>query len=98
MIETKPISTDHLIRALRVYVLDLSDKYRPFEKGEDYLHELAGWIAEAANRLEEQHVKLKEVWDSLENAKSQPDSKEIRCPLAPEYRTGYAPNTTEKPV
>lgn len=52
MIQTSEISTDHLIRALRVYVNDLGDKRSPFTKGGAYLDELAGWIACAATRIE----------------------------------------------
>jgi hypothetical protein len=52
MITTSEISADHLIRALRIYVNDLSDKHSPFNKGPEYLDELAGWIACAATRLE----------------------------------------------
>jgi hypothetical protein len=50
--QTSEISTDHLIRALRVYVNDLTDKHSPFHKGDDYLRDLAGWIACAATRME----------------------------------------------
>jgi hypothetical protein len=52
MMQATEISTDHLIRALRIYVNDLSDKHSPFNKSEEYLRDLAGWIACAATRIE----------------------------------------------
>lgn len=41
-----------LIRALRVYVNDLTDKHSPFDKNGEYLRDLAGWIACVAMRIE----------------------------------------------
>lgn len=52
MIQVSDISNDHLIRALRVYVDDLNAKYSPFNKSAEYFHELSGWIACAATRIE----------------------------------------------
>lgn len=52
MLQTSEISTDRLIRALRVYVTDLNDKNSPFNKNEEYLRDLSGWIACAATRIE----------------------------------------------
>ncbi len=52
MLQAVEIDTDHLIRALRIYVNDLTDKHSPFNKSEEYLRDLSGWIACAATRLE----------------------------------------------
>lgn len=56
MIETSEFSTEHLIAALKVYVRDLCDKTSPFPKDEAYLRNLAGWIACAAARLDEEGI------------------------------------------
>lgn len=53
MIEAQELSTDHIVRALRILVTDLNDKHSPFNKNEEYMRNLAGWIACAAARLEE---------------------------------------------
>ena len=63
MSNTTEISTDHIIRALRVYVTDLNDSRSPFSKGPKYLHDLSSWIACAATRLE-----------SLSGDKSEPET------------------------
>ena len=52
MLQINEISNDHLIRALRVYVDDLQNKYSPYNKTPDYLRDLSGWIACAATRIE----------------------------------------------
>lgn len=52
MMQATEISNDHLIRALRIYVNDLADKHSPFNKSEEYLGDLAAWIACAATRIE----------------------------------------------
>lgn len=52
MIQTSEIETNHIVRTLRIYVNDLSDKFSPFNKDEKYLRDLAGWIACAASRIE----------------------------------------------
>src|SRR5262245_25362803 len=52
MLQTSELSTDHIIRALRVYVNDLTATHSPFTKGPEYMRELASWIACAATRLE----------------------------------------------
>lgn len=59
-ITTSEIEFDHLVRALRIYVADLSDQHSPFNKDMDYLRNLSGWIACAATRLETLNVKLNE--------------------------------------
>lgn len=52
MLAVKELSNDHIIRALRVYVNDLSDRHSPFRKDEVYLRDLAGWVAAGAARIE----------------------------------------------
>jgi hypothetical protein len=52
MLATSEINTAVLVRALRIYVNDLTDRASPFTKGDDYLRDLAGWLACAATRLE----------------------------------------------
>ena len=52
MLQTSEISNDHLIRALRIYVDDLTNKHSPFNKTPEYLRDLAGWIACAATRID----------------------------------------------
>jgi hypothetical protein len=51
------ITTEHLTRALRVYVEDLTSKHSPFNKDETYLRSLAGWIACAVTRIEQLQAK-----------------------------------------
>jgi hypothetical protein len=51
MTQTSEISADHLVRALRIYVNDLTDKHSPFNKSEESLRDLAAWIACAATRI-----------------------------------------------
>ena len=52
MMRESEISNEHLVRALRIWVVSLIDKHDPHRKDEAYFRNLAGWIAEAANRLE----------------------------------------------
>lgn len=53
MMQDLALTDEHVIRALRVLVADLNDKHSPFSKDENYMRSLSGWIAEAANRLEQ---------------------------------------------
>jgi hypothetical protein len=57
MMQTSEIETDHLVRALRILVEDLTVKHSPFNKDEAYLRNLAGWIACAATRIEQLQTK-----------------------------------------
>lgn len=52
MLQKSEISNDHLIRALRIYVEDLTSKHSPFNKTPEYLRDLASWIACAATRID----------------------------------------------
>lgn len=64
MIETTEIPTDHLIRALQVYMVDLCDESSPFPKEKDYFRNLTGWIGCAVSRLkqlESRHAQQKET-------------------------------------
>jgi hypothetical protein len=53
MMQISEISTESLIITLRALVVDLTNKNSPFNKDENYLHNLSGWIACAATRLEQ---------------------------------------------
>jgi hypothetical protein len=55
MMQEHEISTDHLIRALRVFAGDIQDKHSPFNKDTGYLDNLAGWLICAAARLDKLH-------------------------------------------
>lgn len=52
MMQVTELSNDHLIRTLRIYVNDLTDVHSPFNKSQEYLRDLAGWVACAATRIE----------------------------------------------
>jgi hypothetical protein len=53
MIEEGSIPTQQLIRSLRILAADTADPKSPFKKDEAYFHNLSGWLACAATRLEE---------------------------------------------
>lgn len=52
MLVVEELSNEHIIRALRVLVEDLTAKHSPFNKDDAYLRNLAGWAACAATRIE----------------------------------------------
>lgn len=52
MMQIYELTTDHIVRALRIFQKDLTDPHSPFNKDKAYLENLAAWLATAATRLE----------------------------------------------
>lgn len=53
MLQVQELTTEHIRRSLRIYAMDLTDRFSPFNKNDDYFKDLSSWLLTASERLEE---------------------------------------------